>query len=503
MSDRWTSGLVRVPVRRTQSTSTSFFYIYSYCVCCKYHCTIEPSSSDVSDYRSIKTSSGNVLRGSQTLWGKMSQPPQGEKRRIAMVAGDLENISPDSLIRPRQPKTPKLNSLQLDRLYKNFRKENNCDSKKQVRPNLNATRRHGPPPSSAVLQQMADKSQTNTASSSGWEQPKKTLKISSKPAEVQNSPKESNRFQVLSEDHEMDSEDIEQSTALRDNNATTKKDQRQPPIYTINTNINLLVNAITAINIPKSEFLIKEVSPENQIIYTHSEEHYKAMANLLLENKMQYYTYTPKNLKLKSIVLKGVRGNFSIEEIKQEILDRNIPELEINNLTKFVYDKARPENFHYLLQLSHNSITKDLFTIKSIAYQRVRWEHLKKPSIFQCRKCQRLGHASKNCHLQYTCVKCANNHEIGKCPIQKEDNRSQLKCANCDQVGHPASYKGCPYIKFALEQKKMAKIVKVQSALRKITNISASVRGETLTDTGGLTAITLASVSCTDLQIYQ
>ena len=62
-------------------------------------------------------------------------PPQGAKRHISAIAGGKENISPDSLIKPRQSKTPKLNSLQLDKLYKDFRKENNLTSKIQVKPN--------------------------------------------------------------------------------------------------------------------------------------------------------------------------------------------------------------------------------------------------------------------------------------------------------------------------------------------------------------------------------
>ena len=262
-------------------------------------------------------------------------------------------------------------------------------------------------------------------------------------------------------------------------NAATKKTIRQPPVYTISTNINSLINTITATDTPKSTFLIKEISKENHIIYTQSAVHYKAITDVLLEKKIQYFTYTPKELKPKSILLKGIRGNFDIEEIKQEILNLNTPGIEITNLSKFVFDKSQPDKFHHLLQLSHNSNTKELFKIKTIAFQRVRWEHLRRPAIFQCRKCQRLGHASKNCFLQYRCVKCANTHEPGKCPITKENDRLQLKCANCGQEGHPASYKGCPYIKFAMDQKKQSKTAKIHSSLRSINNIAASIRSDT------------------------
>ena len=51
-------------------------------------------------------------------------------------------------------------------------------------------------------------------------------------------------------------------------------------------------------------------------------------------------------------------------------------------------------------------------------------------------------------------MKCAQNHEIGKCPIIKDADKAALKCANCDNTGHPASYKGRPYLKFASDLKK-------------------------------------------------
>ena len=114
--------------------------------------------------------------------------------------------------------------------------------------------------------------------------------------------------------------------------------------------------------------------------------------------------------------------------------------------------------------------------LKLRQYQRVRWEHLKKPDLFQCKNCQRIEHAIKNCHLPFRCVKCAQTHTPGACSINSHENRPALKCANCNQSGHPASYKGCPFLKYALAKKKEFKALKYNNNLQKINRISLSIR---------------------------
>ena len=99
--------------------------------------------------------------------------------------------------------------------------------------------------------------------------------------------------------------------------------------------------------------------------------------------------------------------------------------------------------------MSNDSIIQNLIKIKTVAYQKIRWEPLIKRDVFQCKDCQRIGHSSANCSLDYRCVKCKENHKPGEWAILKGtvDNR-QLYCVNCEEFGHPASYRGCPLFKF-------------------------------------------------------
>lgn len=66
----------------------------------------------------------------------------------------------------------------------------------------------------------------------------------------------------------------------------------------------------------------------------------------------------------------------------------------------------------------------------------------------QCRNCQRFGHVANNCSMNYRCVKCLNNHKPGECQntknIENSENITPPACIACNQIGHPANYKGCP-----------------------------------------------------------
>lgn len=102
---------------------------------------------------------------------------------------------------------------------------------------------------------------------------------------------------------------------------------------------------------------------------------------------------------------------------------------------------------NYLVQMTNDSNFKSISKVKTLLHQIIYWEPLRKQKLFQCYRCQRVGHASANCVLQPRCVKCALNHGKGQCTLTEKTN-DNVKCANCEEA-HPASYRGCAYLKFA------------------------------------------------------
>ena len=303
----------------------------------------------------------------------------------------------------------------------------------------------------------------------GLQLPKKTNKITTSQENSHSENIVSNRFSQLVEENDMDIDGEEKDTS-RSDSSQKKKVMKPPPINILKSSVNEIIKIITFLNVPKSAFLIKETDIGAHSVYINNINHYTIICTKFAEQKIQYYTYTPKHLKPKTILLKGIRGAFDAEDIKNEIEDLNIPGIKIISLTKFIFNKNQPDKHHFFIQLSSESKTADLFKIKAIAYQRIRWEHLRKPDLFQCKNCQRLGHASKNCCIPFRCVKCAQSHTLGECSIKAQEDRPALKS------GHPASYKGCPFLKYALARKKEFRASKINSKLQSINKISQSVR---------------------------
>lgn len=170
---------------------------------------------------------------------------------------------------------------------------------------------------------------------------------------------------------------------------TSPKPPNPPPlpIHTVNSSIKDIVSVVSTLDVPKTAFQIKESDPSNHTIYLNVNEHHTLVCEKLRALGVQHFTYTPSHLKLKSLLLKGIRGDFSEDIIKQEIVDLNLPNVNVSNLSRFTYNKNHPDKFHHLVQLLSDSKTSDLHRVKSIAYQKVRWEHLKKTALFQCKNC--------------------------------------------------------------------------------------------------------------------
>ncbi|XP_078038362.1 uncharacterized protein LOC144470743 [Augochlora pura] len=182
--------------------------------------------------------------------------------------------------------------------------------------------------------------------------------------------------------------------------------------------------------------------------------------NILDAAALQYYTFTPREERKKTLVLKGIGSDFTEKDVKEYINNKNLPNLEVVEVTKMSYDRNNRNKFHFIIHITPNSKSLALTNTKYILHQQVRWERLRKKGIFQCRRCQRIGHASSNCHLKFRCVKCGKDHGPialgGVCEMDAPGNDTQVKCANCGNHGHPASYKGCPYLSMAQNIKKRA-----------------------------------------------
>lgn len=251
---------------------------------------------------------------------------------------------------------------------------------------------------------------------------------------------------------------------------------KPPPIYVCDIAFTALIDFIKMTKVNKSEFTIKQSDPKNHTIYALNLTTYEKLLHMCKISLIKHYTYTPKSKKPKNLILKGIKGDFSEKDIENDIKELKLESINIIKIVKINFNKSRPDNFHFLIQLSQNSITSELTKVKSLAFQRVRWEPLRKKQIFQCTNCQRLGHSSSNCALGYRCVKCKDSHGPGECKINKDNtDKSQLYCVNCECNGHPASFRGCPFFKFANDIKKATLTVKQNQRDSKIHKVQNKI----------------------------
>ena len=118
-----------------------------------------------------------------------------------------------------------------------------------------------------------------------------------------------------------------------------KKPARPPPVHIIKAKLNDIINLLTKVNIQKNEFLINQSTHDSLSIFARTMPLYRKIIKILKNKDALYYTFTPKNLRPKSLVLKGIHGNFKEEEILKEIKELNIPNTEVIKVSRFQFDK--------------------------------------------------------------------------------------------------------------------------------------------------------------------
>lgn len=172
------------------------------------------------------------------------------------------------------------------------------------------------------------------------------------------------------------------------------------------------------------------------------------MLETLREKSVHAYSFTPKELKQVSFILRGLCQGVEAEYVKNA-LDEVLPEV-ISKVSKFKTSRSIKNNLDtglFLVTLNPGKSLSDISHIKYLHKQSLTWERPKKKNNeIQCRRCQGLGHISKNCGSQYNCVKCDQKHAPGECQRSKSDS-SDPYCINCRSNGHPANWRGCPVFK--------------------------------------------------------
>lgn len=231
----------------------------------------------------------------------------------------------------------------------------------------------------------------------------------------------------------------------------SSKQARPPPIYTSEISFKDLVELLKG-KISKNKFIIRETKAGDLSLFTVGLDNFETAKKILADGKVKFFTYTPKSSKPKNLVLKGIRGEYSEAEVQQEISELQLPQVTVTKVTRTSFNNniKSSGSSHFIVQLSADSDARALSSVKNLLYQRVRWERLRKPSIFLCTNCFQTSHSSANCQLASRCGRCKEAHSKDACTFPKDcADRKKMYCINCEETGHSSSYRGCPFLKYA------------------------------------------------------
>lgn len=303
-------------------------------------------------------------------------------------------------------------------------------------------------------------------------------KINRKPSEVYD-PTKQNKFGILA-DLEIENTPYSSKVTTHNNtvNATTNVTKNPPgsinksfcpPIFLYNVNIKHLIQQLEAKS-PKIFFKIKNVNKQKSKLYLSDVTVHTEMMTILKEKKIKSYTFTPKELKQISLVLRGLYHETDADEIKIA-LDALVPNV-ISKVSKFTTPfstKKKLDTGLFLVSLLPGKKMGDLTHIKYLLSQTIVWEKpKKKDQEIQCRRCQHWGHIARNCNSDFNCVKCKDKHLPGECPRNQQENTKPC-CVNCGKSGHPANWRGCTSYKNYVDNK-TDRMRKAQEEKSKVAN---------------------------------
>lgn len=208
---------------------------------------------------------------------------------------------------------------------------------------------------------------------------------------------------------------------------------------------------------------------------------FKRLLEYLTQKQHKFFTYDTKTERLFKVVVKGLPGGFSLDEIKKELTELlGISPVQVIKMKM----KSRPgdsrngiSNEFYLVHFKSSELNnlKALEKASLMLHVRVKWEHFRKTggiqNLTQCRNCQGWGHGTRNCHMIAKCMICGDSsHVKDNCPVKEEPKK--FKCANCGGE-HKSNFWECRTRKAILQSRSKRQVENVR--FRPGTNNSSAV----------------------------
>lgn len=260
----------------------------------------------------------------------------------------------------------------------------------------------------------------------------------------------SNKFDPLAS---MDQADDNTGNSNIDETPEINSKKLKPlPAIVVKTVANPIEFIKTVENVVPESLVHFKIGRETISIICYEKTSYDILINRLQKDKMEFHTFTPRSIKEKKAVIKGLDHRYKVEDILADLVSQGLPATRVTHMYKKSENSAsQSSNIHkkeaadmFLVFFNHESNISYLFKgqhSRWVCKTGIKWERYtpKSNNITQCWNCQRLGHATINCNYTARCVKCSSTHPRGQCAKQPEDKPF---CVNCKE-DHPANYRKC------------------------------------------------------------
>lgn len=269
-----------------------------------------------------------------------------------------------------------------------------------------------------------------------WLQPKKTLR----PATTLKAPQVNitNRFSNLPNEDAGSANDV---SGHRSPSFLPKKIDRIPPIF-----IDILPewtheSIKNIISKYSSSYHLKYRGENRVAVYCDAAEAHQLVKDGLRNDNIAFHTFSRKDERPYKVVIRGLPPLIE-DDAKAELSALGYPDVGISKLRRNQETTNLSYSPLYLAILPAGSDINQFRKIKRLCHCVVQLEKFKTRSAqcTQCYRCQKFGHASRNCNLSPRCVKCLEQHETKDCP--KTDKSTPAFCCNCNEQ-HPANYTKC------------------------------------------------------------
>lgn len=252
-----------------------------------------------------------------------------------------------------------------------------------------------------------------------------------------------------------ENQDSRKTGPQRGNNDKKRKSGKLiPVITTYNVNVKTMTLTLRGI-LGHNDFNLRVLSKTVTNVVVCTLEDYDKVKRRFIEDKISFYTFTPREKVPYSVVVRGLSGSFEEGEVLEYLRGLQI-DVEILKVRKLGGDS-------WLVSLSRSSDLRAFHQVRYILHCRVYIGKFERRGVTQCFNCQRFGHVSSNCNMPYRCVKCGDSHGPGKCAIPPKGENVEdrtvtdpktgqavlkvglpVRCINCRIEGHVASSRECP-----------------------------------------------------------